>query len=67
MSTMMQFVTTDRLISLCSVPERRGHISEGRNTAELSTLPPPPASSEALVNATIRVSPNDEIKPQPIR
>ena len=61
---MTHFEATNRLISSCSVPGRRGRISGSRNTAELSTLPPPPVSSEALVNATIQVSPKDKIKAQ---
>ena len=60
---MTQFDATNRLM-LCSVPGRRGRISGSRNTAELSTPLPPPVSLEALVNAIIQVSPNDEIKAQ---
>lgn len=61
---MTQFEAMNQLMSLCSVRERRGRISGSRNTAGLSTPPPPPVSSEALANATIQVSSNDEIKAQ---
>ena len=61
---MTQFVATNRLMLLCSVPGQRGRISGSRNTEDLSTPLPPPVSSEVLVNAIIQVSPNDEIKAQ---
>ena len=64
MSPMTQFEAMSQLMSLCSVPGRRGRISGSKNMADLSTQAPPPVSSEALVNAIIQVSPNDEIKAQ---